>query len=213
MLAMSFFLLLATAGALGQTTSASGGASSNSDYSKEAFVIEKLRTVATFENDGTSSRTTTSAVRILSEAGVQHWGVLSAGYSSANEQVEIGYVRVRKADGTVVETPADSAQDVTSEIMRVAPMYSDYHEKHVAVKGLGVGDVLEYQITVRLHTPLIPGQFWFAYDFDKTDVALDEEVEVSVPREREVKVKSPDLKPVIAEDRESAHLHLEDSEP
>jgi hypothetical protein len=115
------------------------------------------------------------------------------GYSSANEQVEIGYVRVRKAGGTVVETPADSVQDVTSEVMRVAPMYSDYHEKHVTVKGLGAGDVLEYQVTTRLHTPLIPGQFWFAYDFAKANIVLDEGVEVNLPRERQVKVKSPDL--------------------
>jgi Tfp pilus assembly protein PilF len=69
----------------------------------------------------------------------------------------------------------------------------------VAVKGLGVGDVLEYEITLHLHTPLIPGQFWFAYDVDKTNVALDEEVEVSVPRERLVKVKSAELTPVMME--------------
>ena len=138
-------------------------------------------------------------MRIQSEAGVQQWGVLSGGYSSANERVEIGYVRVRKADGTVVETLPDSAQDVTSEIMRTAPMYSDYHEKHIAVKGLGVGDLLEYQITLRLHTPLIPGQFWYAYDFNKVNVVLDEEIEVSLPKEREVKVGSPDLKPMIAD--------------
>jgi tetratricopeptide (TPR) repeat protein len=194
----ALLIFLSAAGALGQAPSAGGGKAA-SDYSKEAYVVEKLRTVVIFENDGTSSRTTTCAVRVQSEAGVQHWGVIAAGYSSANERVEIGYVRVRKADGTVVETPADSAQDLTSEIMRVAPMYSDYHEKHVAVKGLGVGDVLEYEITVRLQTPLIPGQFWFAYDFDKTAIVLDEEVEANLPKEREVKVKGPDLKPVMAE--------------
>src|SRR5208337_1974281 len=125
--AMALVIFLAAAGARGQTPSA-GGTKTGPDYSKEAFIIEKLRTVATFESDGTSSRTTTSEVRVQSEAGVQNWGVLSAGYSSANERVEIGFVRVRKANGTVVETPADSVQDVTSEIIRVAPMYSDYHE-------------------------------------------------------------------------------------
>jgi tetratricopeptide (TPR) repeat protein len=196
--AMALSIFLAGADARAQAPPA-GGPKAGSDYSKEAFVIEKLHTVASFENDGTSNRTTTSAVRVQSEAGVQHWGILSAGYSSANERVEIGYVRVRKGDGTVVETPGDSVQDVTSEIMRVAPMYSDYHEKHVAVKGLGVGDMLEYQITVRLHTPLIPGQFWFAYDFEKASIALDEEVEVNVPGEGAVKVKSPELKPAITE--------------
>ena len=196
--AMAIVVFLAAAGARGQTPS-TGAAKTDSDYSKEAFIIQQVRTVASFENDGTSSRSVTSEVRVQSEAGVQQWGVLTVGYSSANEQVEIGYVRVRKAGGTVVETPADSVQDVTSEVMRVAPMYSDYHEKHVTVKGLGAGDVLEYQVTTRLHTPLIPGQFWFAYDLAKANIVLDEEVEVNLPREREVKVKSPDLKPTIVE--------------
>jgi len=191
-------MLLISGAAQGQNAAPSG-AKTSPDYSKEAFIIEKLRTVASFENDGTSSRTTICAVRIQSESGVQRWGVLSAGYSTTDEQIEIAYVRVRKADGSVVETPADSAQDMTSEIMRVAPMYSDYHEKHVAVKGLGVGDLLEYEITVRTRTPLVPGQFWFAYDFDKASIELDEEVQVSVPREREAKVKNPELKPEIAE--------------
>ena len=198
--AIALVILLTAAGVPGQAPSA-GGAKPNPtpDYSKEAFSIEKLRTVARFENDGTSSRTVMGEVRVRSEAGVQQWGVLSTGYSSANEQVEIGYVRVRKADGTVVETPADSAQDVTSEVMRAAPMYSDYHEKHLAVKGLGVGDVLEYQVTTRLLKPLIPGQFWFAFDFEKANIALDEELEVNVPEDRQVKVKSLDLKPMIVE--------------
>jgi len=198
--AMAVIVFLAAAGARGQAPSA-GGAKIDSppDYSKEAFIIAKARTVASFENDGTSSRAITSEVRVQSEAGVQQWGVLTLGYSSANEEVEIGYVRVRKAGGMVVETSADSVQDVTSEVMRLAPMYSDYHEKHVAVKGLGAGDVLEYQVTTRLHTPLIPGQFWFAYDFQKANIVLDEEVEVNLQRDRQVKVKSPDLKPTIVE--------------
>ncbi len=196
--AIAFYAFLHVASVRGQVPGP-GSTKTASDYSKEAYVVEKYRTVASFENDGTSTRTIIGEVRIQSESGVQHWGLLSTAYSIAGEQAEIGYVRVRKADGSTVETPADSAQDVTSEVMRIAPMYSDYHEKHIAVKGLGVGDLLEYEITVRLRAPLVPGQFWFAYDFDKTDVALDEEVEVSVPRERGVKVKSPDLKPEIAE--------------
>lgn len=202
---MTLVISLIAASAFGQAPSrgpkpAPAKAVPASDYSKEPYIIEKLRTVASFENDGSGSRAVTGVVRVQSEAGVQQWGVLTVGYSSGNEEVEIQYVRVRKKDGTVVETPADSVQDVTSDVTRAAPMYSDYHEKHVAVKGLGVGDVLEYQVTTRLKSPLIPGQFWLAYDFQKAAIVLDEEVEVDLPKDREVKVKSPNLEPVIAEE-------------
>lgn len=170
-----------------------------SSAAKEAFLIEKLSTVMMFENDGTSTRTTSSTVRVQSEAGVEHWGIISATYSSADEQAEFGYVRVRKADGTVIQTPAENVQDVTSEIARLAPTYTDYREKHVAVKGLGVGEVLEYEITIHQSKPLIPGQFWFAYDFEKRSVVLEEEVQVSLPKGRVIKVKSPGLIPSVSE--------------
>ena len=174
--------------------------SNSQDYSKEAYVVESLRSVASFENDGTGTRETTARVRVQSEAGVQAWGLLTEGYSSANEQVEVAYVRVHKADGTVVETPAVNVQDVTSDITRMAPVYSDYHEKHVTVKGLGVGDALEYDFKSRTVTPLVPGQFWFEYDFFKAGIALDEQLVIRIPKARDVKVKSPDLKPAVTDD-------------
>jgi len=200
---LTWALVLSLAATAGRGQAPTAGATKPGnppDYSKEAFVIESLRTVDSFENDGTETRETAARVKVQSQAGVQQWGLLTLGYSSANEQVEIGHVRVYKADGTVVETTAADVQDMTSDVTRIAPLYSDYREKHVAVKGLGAGDVLEYQFTNRLHTPLIPGQFWFAYDFYKAGIALAEEVEVSVPKDREVKVKSPDLKPAVREE-------------
>jgi len=52
-------------------------------------------------------------------------------------------VRVVKPDGTIVTTRTANVQDVTADVTREAPMYSDYREKHAPVKGLGAGDVLE----------------------------------------------------------------------
>jgi tetratricopeptide (TPR) repeat protein len=60
--------------------------------------------------------------------------------------------------------------------------------------------VLEYQVQFRLQKPLIPGQFWYADDFFRTGIVLDEELEISVPKDREVKIKSVDVKPVIREE-------------
>ena len=87
---------------------------------------------------------------------MQQLGLLIFSYNSANEQLKIDYVRVRRPDGTVVETPLGDLQDMASQITRQAPMYTDYREKHVPVKGLGVGDLLEYQTETQLIHPLIP---------------------------------------------------------
>jgi TonB family protein len=170
------------------------------DYSKAAFIIESQRTVASFENDGTRTLETTLQVKVQSQAALQTFGLLTLGYNAANEQIEIGHVRVRKADGTVVETPATDVRDVTSAVTRLAPVFSDYREKQVPVKGLGVGDVLDYEFSLRAQTPLVPGQFWFQYDFLKTGVVLDEELEINVPKSRAIKVKSAGLEPTVRED-------------
>jgi tetratricopeptide (TPR) repeat protein len=174
-------------------------AEAKSDYSREAFVSEEDITHVTFENDGTSTRESTARVRIQSGAGVQHFGVLTFPYENSTGTVDIDYVRVHKPDGTTVLTPADSVQDMPSEITRQAPFYSDLHEKHVAVKGLGVGDVLEFQTHWRTTKPLVPGQFWFAFNFSHDAILLHEELQVSVPRDRAIKWNSSKQKPTISD--------------
>jgi tetratricopeptide (TPR) repeat protein len=161
------------------------------DYSQEASVIEELSTKVAFDNDGNATREQTSRVRVQTDGGVQQWGLLSFPFQSATQTVEIDYVRVRKADGTTLVTPPDNVQDLDAEITRTAPFYSDLREKHVAVKGLGKGDILEYQAHWHSIKPLTPGQFWFQYSFQSEGIVLDERVEISVPADRAVKVKGP----------------------
>jgi tetratricopeptide (TPR) repeat protein len=170
---------------------------SKTDNSKEAFVIEQFSRKEKFENDGTSIRVDAARIRIQADAGVKQYGVLSFSYASGTGTFEIEYVRVHKPDGSVVETPPDSVQDMAAQITREAPFYSDLHEKHVAVKGLSVGDILEYQIKENTTKPLAP--FWTSYEFTKGQIVLDEQLEISVPRDRAIKIKSATVQPVIGE--------------
>ena len=170
------------------------------DYAQEAFVVEQYRSSYRFESDGTGRRETVARIRVQSEAGVQRWGQIPIGYNSANERVEIAYVRVIKADGTVVKAGDDAVQDMSASVEQEAPVYTDYRQKHITVPGLRPGEVLEYDIVTVVHTPLAAGQFWADYNFDKTDIMLDEELDVDVPSSRPLKMKSkPDMDPKITE--------------
>ncbi len=172
------------------------------DDSKEPFVIERLAENISFQNDGTFTEETTLRVRIQSAPAVQRFGVLRLPYASAVGDVELIYARVLKPDGTVVATPPESILDMPAAITREAPFYSDLKEKQIAVKGLGIGDILEYQTRLHVRTPLIPGQFWFAADFPAKGYVLDQELQISVPRDRYVNLKkSPGLAPVTSEDQ------------
>ena len=181
-------------------TAAAAAPAASPDFSKEAYTIERHLNRISAESDGTGSREVTAEVKMLAEAGVKAFAVLSFTYTSANEVVDIDYVRVRKPDGTVVKTPDYNIQDMPGEVTRTAPLYSDIHEKHIAVKGLGVGDVLEYVVRFRTVKALVPGHFWYEYSFIKNGIAKDEQLEISVPKEKYVKVVSPDFKPEIKEE-------------
>ncbi|MGA9510071.1 MAG: DUF3857 domain-containing protein [Candidatus Sulfotelmatobacter sp.] len=170
------------------------------DYSQEAFVVEQYKSLYRFENDGTGRKETIARIRVQSEAGVQQWGQIQVGYNSADERVEIAYVRVIKADGTVFKAGEDAVQDLSAPLEQQAPVYTDYRQKHITVPGLRPGEVLEYDIVTVIHTALAPGQFWADYDFDKTNIDLDEEVDVDVPAGRAIKLKNkPEMNPTISE--------------
>lgn len=172
------------------------------DYSQEAIVLEQLRTFYRFEKDGTGQREQSVRVRVQSEAGLQRLGQLVFPYSSANENLDIDYIRVRKADGSIINADKSDIQDLTAPIAREAPVYTDLRQKHVTVRGLRPGDILEYHIIWRMHTPLAPDHFWFEQDFSNPEslITLDDQLEVNIPRDSKVKLKTaPGFDPIIKE--------------
>jgi Flp pilus assembly protein TadD len=194
--------------------------SAEHDYTQESFVIEKMQSTYRFENDGTGRKEVVARIRVQSEAGVQQWGQLQFGYNSANETVEIPYVRVLQKDGSVIKAGDDAVQDLSAPIEHEAPVYTDYRQKHVTVPGLRPGEVLEYDLVTVIHTPLAAGQFWTEYQFDKNDIILDESVDVDVPANRPVKLKNkPGMDPRISDANgrrvyhwTSSHLQREDDD-
>jgi Tfp pilus assembly protein PilF len=169
------------------------------DFSKEGVVSERLETKVVFQSDGSYTRDQKTRVRVQSDAGVQEYGVLRPPYQTSLEDIEVLDVRVTKANGSVVVSPLDSIQDAPSQIYPGAAEYGNLHEKRVPVKGLEPGDVLEYSIRWQVAKPLAIGQFWFGHWFLKSVIVLDEQLEISVPSDREVKFKSQNVQPTIHE--------------
>jgi len=187
-------LALATVLSKAQTHSGPTAPGPNApDLSQEAYVYEHLNESVRFDNDGSGVREIKAVVRIQSQAAVRDFGQLIFGYSTANEDLKIDYVRVRTSDGRVVETPASSAQDFAPQTLRSAPMYSDYRQRHVSVVDLRPGVTLEYHVVTNVK-PLAPGEFWYEYSFIDYAPVLDGSLEINIPDAREVKLKSPDRK-------------------
>jgi len=171
------------------------------DYSQEAVVIEQLSTAYRFERDGTGQRELSLRVKVQSDAGVERFGQLIFPYSSANEKLDMSFVRVRKADGTVVNAAPSDIQDLTAPVAREAPIYTDLRQKHITVPGLRPGDLLEYQIVWNIHTALAQNHFWVEHDFvTKGVIVLNDELTVNIPGASKIKLKTePGFEPTIKE--------------
>jgi len=167
------------------------------DYSKEPFVYEYIQTKTRFETDGKGQRELTARVRVQSESAVRELGLLMYSYASSFESLAVLYVRVRKPDGSVVETPQSDIQDLDSAVSREAPMYSDEREKHIAVKSLSVGDILEADIRWTQREAIASGQFWFEYSYFRSGICLKETVQLDLPRTAKVSFTEP--KPKVQE--------------
>ena len=191
-------LCLATGVCLAQNA----GKSATSDpFGNQALVFERLDTAHRMHADGTGERDLHVVLRIQSQGAAQQFGVLSFPYASANEAPEIKLLRVRKPDGTMVETPTDTAIDMAADVTREAPLYSDLKEKHIPVRSLSAGDTLEYDVVTHIDKAQAQGQFWGAEHFTPPGsvIVLAETLTLEVPSEKYVQVWSPNHKATVAE--------------
>jgi len=172
------------------------------DYSAEPAVIEKSESVYTMAADGTGSRRQTFVVRVQSDAAVRQLGVLNVQFAGNSEKVELTYVRVRRPDGTVTETPVSEAIEMPSPVTTQAPFYSDLKQMQIPVRNLRAGDTLDWQVNVRSTKALAPGQFWGSENFVSDTVTLAESLELRVPKDSYVNVWSPKHKPTETVDGE-----------
>jgi len=192
-------LLLAFYGLFSLPGAAQVPSAPKADDSTEAVIFEKILNRARFENDGTGTEETEAVIRIQSRAGVEQFGQLVFGYSAATEQLTVDYVRVRKPNGEVVTTPDSTAQDFAPDILKEAPMYSDYRQRHISVASLQPGDTIEYRTVTRIVTPLAAGNFWYEHTFPKSVVLNEDRLEIDIPKTREVEFKAPNRKPETKE--------------
>ncbi len=161
------------------------------DISQAPYVYEIVRGMLRYENDGTGTLEIKVRAKVQSQIGADKLGQLVFNYNSANERLDIVNVQVTKPDGKTIVTGPDSIQDLSAPVAIQAPMYSDARQKHVTVSGLAAGDILEYHSVNTTVKPLTPGQFWQSWKFVNDAPCLDEQVELSIPSNREIKIKAP----------------------
>jgi tetratricopeptide (TPR) repeat protein len=152
-----------------------------SSFASEPYVLKTSSTVTSMNADGTGTRVQTLAVAIQSESALHDLSVLTILYSSQSEHGDFVYARVVHPDGTTQETPVAGAIQQPAPVTQQAPLYSDLETKQLPIKGLRVGDQLQWQARFTVYHTEVPGQFWGQSTFAKGPVILDESYELRVP--------------------------------
>lgn len=163
---------------------------------QDAIEVDQYLTSVRFQNDGTGERDLSVRMRVETEAGALQLRSLSFNYDSSSEKMQLGYLRVRKPDGSMVKAGAGAATDETAgdaSAAKSAPAYANEKRLQVSLPALSVGDTLEYEIVTHIIKPAAPGQFWLQHNFLSGAPARDERLEISVPENRAVIVRSPDF--------------------
>lgn len=179
--------------------------------------MDRYDTDYLFHADGTGEQFVTVEVRVQSQAGIQQFGNISIAYIADSQRAEIVYARIRKPDGTVVNTPLGNIQDNAAPVTIQAPMYTTLRFKQLPVSNLNPGDTLEYRLHITRTRADVPNQFWIAQNFIQTGIVLEESVRLRVPRQKYVQVVSAKVQPVVRnEDKEIVYewktSHLQDDE-
>jgi hypothetical protein len=170
------------------------------DLTGEAVIVENDDTVLRFAKDGSSVRTLSITEHILSDAGVRSSGIISLPFAALTQTLTFDSVRVHKPSGEVIETPVEDAQEVPMPVTQAAPMYSDLRTKQLPVKSLSVGDTLEYRLSIKDTNGDAPGAFWYAMNFTSGVPVKEETLEVRVPRDLSLLVKSKKVQPAVSEE-------------
>jgi tetratricopeptide (TPR) repeat protein len=174
-------LRLPLAALVGLSAVLSAASQSVGSHSTEPLVIRYANTVIDMKADGTGEQTDTTVVSVQSEAAAKQFSVVSTFYAKQSQRADFVYVRVRHPDGTTIETPLGDVQDQAAPVTQQAPFYSDLMIKQLPVKGLRVGDMLEWQTHNVRTVAEAPGQFWGAENFSRDVVIEDQKIELRVP--------------------------------
>ncbi len=177
-------------------------------YSAEPVVIRHANTIIDMKADGTGEQTETMVVAVQSEAAVKQFSVVSTYYAKQSQHAEFVYVRVRHPDGSTVETALGDMQDQAAPVTQQAPFYSDLMIKQLPVRGLRVGDTLEWQTHNVRTVAEAPGQFWGAESFLQGIVLEDQTLELRVPSSVKLTVKTKATSKAQLSESDAGGQHL-----
>lgn len=153
-------------------------------------MIEQYATRIRFRDDGTSRRELRVRARVLSDEGARQLSHLAFEYDRQTEKLEITDVAIHQANGGTIGVLGHAVVDRPVAAAKDAPEYADAREKAVHIPGLKATDLLEYTVSLAVVKSPAPGHFWLEHNFLPEGAVKQQVLEVAVPRDRPIKIKT-----------------------
>lgn len=163
------------------------------------LTIELYSLKVRFENDGTGTQQFDVRVKAGTDEGISELKTLSFDYDSANEKVELRFLRVTKPNGSTILAKPDAVADDLAPAAKDAPAFSEIREAKITVPAMAPGDTLSYEVVTSIRKSPAPGEFWFSHSFLSARPAIDEELQINLPAERTIHMRTqPQFPPEIS---------------
>ena len=165
-------------------------------YPDESVVLLLNERALHIDVDGTLTRRVRVVRQILKEAAVAPSAELSFGYDPTRETFALDWARVVEKDGTIVAHEPVHVQELDEPVARNAPVYSSRKRVRASLGNVTVGRIVDWQYTVRVVDPPLPGDIWVNWDVNlpspvrRSRFTLEHPVSLR-PRIRELNLPAP----------------------
>lgn len=173
-------------------------------YPDESVVLLLNERALHIDVDGTLTRRVRVVRQILKEAAVAPSAELSFGYDPTRETFALDWARVVEKDGTIVAHEPVHVQELDEPVARNAPVYSSRKRVRASLGDVTVGRIVDWQYTVRVVDPPLPGDIWVNWDVNlpspvrRSRFTLEHPVSLR-PRIRELNLPTPELEARLSE--------------
>ena len=115
--------------------------------------------VVRFETDGTGTRTYRQVTQILTADAVEDYAEHEFSYAPAHQVLTVNWIRVLRADGTVVSETPTQFQEADVPASLDDPVYSDTKVRRYSLSGVAPGTIVDWSYTLEELKPFLPGDF------------------------------------------------------
>jgi hypothetical protein len=112
-----------------------------------------------YEMDGTGSETYRQVVQVLTPGAVEDYAEHEFSYSPAHQRLTVRWIRVLRADGTVISEAPSQAQDADVPAALTNPVYTDSKVRRYSLSGVAPGVIVDWSYTLEELKPFLAGDF------------------------------------------------------